>query len=77
MAYEFIKVERDGPVTVITLNRPEVMNALHAPAHAELHEAFDAFAADPDQWVGIVTGAGERASSAGPDLSSYPRRGGK
>jgi len=68
MAYEFITVEREGPVTVFTLNRPEVMNALHSPAHFELHEAFDAFAADPDQWVGIVTGAGERAFSAGNDL---------
>jgi crotonobetainyl-CoA hydratase len=68
MAYEFIRVEREGPVTVFTLNRPDVMNALHSPAHFELHEAFDAFAADPDQWVGIVTGAGERAFSAGNDL---------
>ena len=68
MAYEFIKVEREGPVTVVTLNRPEVMNALHSPAHFELDDAFNAFAADPEQWVGIVTGAGERAFSAGNDL---------
>ena len=68
MAYEFIKVDRDGPITTITLNRPEVMNALHSPMHFELGEAFDAFAADPEQWVGIVTGAGERAFSAGNDL---------
>ena len=68
MAYEFIKVEREGPVTIVTLNRPEVMNALHSPAHFELDEAFNAFAADPEQWVGIVTGAGERAFSAGNDL---------
>ena len=68
MAYDFIKVDREGPVTVFTLNRPEVMNALHSPAHFELAEAFDAFAADPEQWVGIVTGAGERAFSAGNDL---------
>jgi crotonobetainyl-CoA hydratase len=66
--YQFITVDRDGPVTTFTLNRPEVMNALHSPAHFELHEAFDAFAADPEQWVGIVTGAGERAFSAGNDL---------
>ena len=70
MPYQFIKVERDGPVTVITLNRPEVMNALHSPMHFELHEAFDAFAADPDQWAAIVTGAGERAFSAGNDLKN-------
>ncbi|MFI4966206.1 MAG: enoyl-CoA hydratase-related protein [Caulobacterales bacterium] len=68
MAYEFITVERDGPITTVTLNRPQVMNALHSPAHFELHEAFDDFAADPEQWVAIVTGAGERAFSAGNDL---------
>jgi len=68
MAYEFIKVEREGPVTTVTLNRPEVMNALHSPAHFELGEAFDAFAADPEQWVAIITGAGERAFWAGNDL---------
>lgn len=76
MAYEFITVERDGPVTVVTLNRPEVMNALHSPAHHELHEAFDAFAADPEQWVAIVTGAGERAFSAGNDLKHQAGGGG-
>jgi crotonobetainyl-CoA hydratase len=68
MAYEFVRVERDGPIITITLNRPEVMNALHSPAHFELGEVFDAFAADSEQWVGIVTGAGERAFSAGNDL---------
>ena len=76
MAYEFIKVERDGPVTTFTLNRPDVMNAMHSPAHFEMHEAVDAFAADPDQWVGIVTGAGERAFSAGNDLKHQAGGGG-
>lgn len=76
MAYEFIRVDREGPVTIFTLNRPEVMNALHSPAHFELHEAFDAFAADPEQWVGIVTGAGDRAFSAGNDLK-HQASGGK
>ena len=52
----------------MTLNRPGVMNALHKPAHFELHEVFNAFAADPDQWVAIVTGAGDRAFCAGNDL---------
>ena len=66
--YQFCKVEREGRLTIVTLNRPEVMNALHAPAHLELAEVFDNFAADPEQWVAIVTGAGERAFSAGNDL---------
>jgi enoyl-CoA hydratase/carnithine racemase len=70
MAYEYIKVERDGPITTFTINRPDVMNALHSDAHFEMAEAFDAFAADAGQWVGIVTGAGERAFSAGNDLKN-------
>ena len=68
MAYEFVTVEREGPVTVITINRPEVMNALHPPANHELSAVFDGFATDPEQWVAIITGAGERAFSAGNDL---------
>jgi len=68
MTYEFCKVERDGRLTIVTLNRPEVMNALHADAHEELARVFDDFASDPGQWVAIVTGAGERAFSAGNDL---------
>jgi enoyl-CoA hydratase/carnithine racemase len=66
--YEFCTVERDGHLTIVTLNRPEVMNALHYPAHLELEQVWNAFDADPDQWVAIVTGAGSRAFSAGNDL---------
>ena len=66
--YEFVKVDREGPVTIVTLNRPEVMNALHRPAHFELGQVFDEFAADPSLWVAIVTGAGNKAFSAGNDL---------
>src|SRR5438445_1412186 len=66
--YQYCKVQREGRLTLVTLNRPEVMNALHAPAHVELAEVFDNFASDQDQWVAIVTGAGERAFSAGNDL---------
>ena len=76
MAYQYVTVERAGPVTTITLNRPDVMNALHSEAHFELHEVFDTFAADPEQWVGIVTGAGDRAFSAGNDLK-HQATGGK
>ncbi len=76
MAYQYITVERDGPITIFTLNRPDVMNALHSDAHFELDEAFNAFAADDGQWVGIVTGAGERAFSAGNDLK-HQATGGK
>jgi len=76
MAYEFIAVAKDGPITTITLNRPEVMNAMHSPAHFEMDEALNAFAADESQWVGIITGAGDRAFSAGNDLK-HQASGGK
>ncbi|MFG1463701.1 enoyl-CoA hydratase-related protein [Xanthobacter sp. DSM 24535] len=66
----YCEITRFGPVTVIRLNRPEVMNALHEAAHRELHTVFDAFAADESQWVAILTGAGERAFCAGYDLKS-------
>ena len=68
VTYEFVDVKRRGHISVVTLNRPDVMNALHKPAHFELHEVFNGFAADPDQWVAIVTGAGDRAFCAGNDL---------
>src|SRR6185312_7512124 len=76
MTHEFCKVDREGPLTIVTLNRPEVMNAIHAPASEELSAVFDDFANDPEQWVAIVTGAGERAFSAGNDLK-YQASGGK
>ena len=65
---EFCTAERDGHVTVVTINRPERMNALHSPAHYELSAIFDDFERDPDQWIAILTGEGERAFSAGNDL---------
>ena len=67
-AHEFCNVERDGRLTIVTINRPEVMNAVHPPANFELAKVFDEFAADPEQWVAIITGAGDKAFSAGNDL---------
>lgn len=65
---KFTSVDRDGPLTIVTINRPEAMNALHPEANAELAEIFDDFADDPDQWVAILTGAGGKAFSSGNDL---------
>jgi acetyl-CoA C-acetyltransferase len=67
--YEHIQVRRDGHLLEITINRPESRNSLHPPANAELDEAFDAYFADPDLWVAILTGAGTDAFSAGNDLA--------
>lgn len=65
---EFCETARDGHLFIVTINRPEVMNALHPPASRELSLAFDEFAGDDDLWVAILTGAGTRAFSAGNDL---------
>ena len=72
---EFSQTERDGHLFVVTINRPEVMNALHPPGNRELAEVFDEFASDPELWVAIITGAGNRAFSAGNDLK-YQAAGG-
>jgi enoyl-CoA hydratase/carnithine racemase len=66
--YEFITVEREDRLTLVTLNRPAVHNALHVGAHAELERAFDEFEHDDHQWVAIITGAGEKAFCSGNDL---------
>ena len=77
MNFQFIGVETKNHVTTIVLKRPEVMNALHPPANLEMQDALNAFADDPDQWVAIITGAGEKAFSAGNDLKYQAEHGGK
>ncbi len=66
--FEHVLYEKKGHIAYVTINRPQVMNALHPPAHAELTRAWDDFIADDQLWVAILTGAGERAFSAGSDL---------
>jgi len=68
---KFSKVETDGRLMIITIDRPEVYNACHTMANQELSDAFDQFAADPDLWVAIITGAGEKAFCAGNDLKYH------
>jgi acetyl-CoA C-acetyltransferase len=67
-SYEYMQVERDGHLLMVTINRPDSRNALHPPAHEELDEIFDAYFADPELWVAILTGAGTDAFCAGNDL---------
>ena len=66
MAY--VNYEKRGHVAIITLNRPERMNALGRELGAELRAAEAEFVADDDAWLGIYTGAGDRAFCAGRDL---------
>lgn len=74
--YEFVNVTTEGTTLIVEINRPEKMNALHPPANKEMGEVLDKFAADKNLWVAIVTGAGDRAFSAGNDLR-YQAEGGK
>ena len=73
--YEFLTADVNGHVLEVTINRPDVMNALHPPSHAEFDEVWNEFSHNDDLWVGIVTGAGDRAFSAGNDLK-YQASGG-
>jgi enoyl-CoA hydratase/carnithine racemase len=66
--FEFVQLEKREHLYLITINRPESMNALHPPASREMAAIWEEFAADDNAWVAIVTGAGERAFSAGMDL---------
>lgn len=63
-----VEIERCGGYAVVTMNRPEAMNALSAALRSGLARAFDALEADPDVRVLILTGAGKRAFTAGLDL---------
>ena len=66
---QYIRSELAGGVRTITLNRPEVLNAINADMHWELEEAFNAFAAASDEHVCLITGEG-RAFCAGTDLKA-------
>ena len=68
MALEYCSVDKKGHVAYVTITRPEVFNALHAPANLELNGVWDDFAADDELWVAVLTGQGDRAFSAGNDL---------
>ena len=57
MELKFIKYEKRGHLAYITLNRPEVMNALHPPCHLEMDQVWDDFAGDREMWVAILTGS--------------------
>jgi len=68
--YEHLIYEQRGPVTVITINRPERMNAIGPQTHRDLVDAWDRFRADDDAFVAVLTGAGDRAFCAGGDLKA-------
>ena len=69
MSFENLLIERDGAVTVITLNRPKVLNALNAQTMDELTAALDAVAADREVRAVILTGGGDKSVVAGAGIN--------
>src|ERR671927_57206 len=67
--YRFITLTRRDAIAIITLNRPDRLNAWHAPMRREVADAFVAANADPAVRAVILTGTGDRAFSAGQDLA--------
>lgn len=68
MAVDYVK---EGRIAIMTINRPEAMNALNADVSREMREAMIDFRDNNDLWVAIITGAGDRAFSAGADIKDF------
>ncbi|MCX7561695.1 enoyl-CoA hydratase-related protein [Sulfitobacter sp. F26204] len=77
MSYDFITAEKKGNVLLVTMNRPDVYNAVHVDMHNEMADCWDTFAADQDLWVAVLTGAGDKAFCAGNDLKATAAGGSK
>jgi len=71
--FQRISYRRDGPIATVTIRRIEARNALDNLANIELGQAFDAFAADDEAWVAIITGEGDKAFCAGNDMKARAR----
>ena len=67
-----VTVEQRGAISIIRINRPEKMNAISSAVAVELQQAFQAFGADADQRVAILSAAGERSFTAGADVTDLP-----
>src|SRR5262245_11562849 len=72
--FENLIIEREGRVAIITINRPEKLNALNTATRREFGEALDLFRIDDNVRVVVVTGAGEKSFVAGADISEFAGR---
>jgi enoyl-CoA hydratase/carnithine racemase len=68
MDLKFIQYTKKDHLAYVTFNRPEVMNSMHPACPLEMDSVWDDFVADKNAWIAIVTGAGDKAFSAGNDL---------
>jgi len=66
-----LEYKKEDKIAVFTLNRPEALNTLSPELMHELHDALEDFRVDPDLWVGIITGAGQKAFCAGADIKTW------
>ena len=73
MSETAILYEKQGKISLITLNRPHTINAFNYAMTDQLNEALDRFAADNDAWVAIIQGAGPKGFSSGADLKGLKR----
>src|SRR5262245_18464741 len=69
--YEAIRYEAADGIATVTLNRPDVLNAMNDTMRRELTSCFTALAPDDEVRVVVLTGAGERAFSAGADIREF------
>ena len=75
MTYDTILVEQRGAVTLVTLNRPQALNALNSAVLKELIDAFAAYDADEGQRCLVLTGSGDKAFAAGADIKEMQPQG--
>ena len=74
MSYDHILVDKEDGVAIITLNRPEVLNAMNRKLGSELHEAVLEMNGDDEVGCIVLTGSGQRAFSAGGDIHEQRER---
>ncbi len=72
--FRLISYEQREHVVLVTIRRPDVLNALNTDAHYELDRAWSRFESDESAWVAILTGEGEKAFCAGADLKEAQER---
>jgi enoyl-CoA hydratase/carnithine racemase len=66
-----VEYKKEGRIAFFTLNRPEVLNSINGELSLELNKRMKDFRDDPEVWVGIITGAGDRAFSSGADIRGF------
>ena len=71
MSYENILIDHEDRTTIITINRPQSLNALNAKTIMELSNALDEISKDTNCRVAIITGSGEKSFVAGADIKEF------